>query len=367
MEKSGNFYIEEAESDFKKVHKSIIQDKDIDCLTLGIYVKILVLGKTWQLNIKGLSSYFGLSDMKIRRSISLLEKKGYIARKPIQDESTGKMSGWVYIVYAKPLKQEERTCAGLKTEYPENRQHGYPTTRLSDNAETGGLLNNRLKEDIDLKEYNRLKEQKENEDKSSFEKADVFQPQIAAEPQPEYGIKDWKKDFDEYKLLVEEAKEKLLSDEAFKQKMLKYYPNMDYELSIDKSITTYWGTEEGWNNKRAKRSKQINMLSTLKKNLDKSIVYKPKQNQAQAYKKETQEEYNMKLLRLPYEDKENGTLIDGTFVKGGYRYYHSQLNNKAVSCAMDAPERPDDRYEWDYRKNEWYLPYQLRTAADELW
>ena len=207
---------------------------------------------------------------------------------------------------------------------------------------------------------------KENEDKSSFEKEYDF-PSVAAEPMSEYGIKDWKKDFDEYKRLVEEAKEKLLSDEAFKQKMLKYYPNMDYELSIDKSITTYWGTEEGWNNKRAKRSKQINMLSTLKKNLDKSIVYKPKQNQAQAYKKETQEEYNMKLLRLPYEDKENGTLIDGTFVKGGYRYYHSQLNNKAVSCAMDAPERSDDRYEWDYRKNEWYLPYQLRTAADEIW
>lgn len=214
------------------------------------------------------------------------------------------------------------------------------------------------------RDYNQR--EKENEDKSSFEKEYDF-PSVAAEPMSEYGIKDWKKDFDEYKRLVEEAKEKLLSDEAFKQKMLKYYPNMDYELSIDKSITTYWGTEEGWNNKRAKRSKQINMLSTLKKNLDKSIVYKPKQNQAQAYKKETQEEYNMKLLRLPYEDKENGTLIDGTFVKGGYRYYHSQLNNKAVSCAMDAPERPDDRYEWDYRKNEWYLPYQLRTAADELW
>ena len=184
MKKSGNFYIEEAESDFKKVHKSIIQDKDIDCLTLGIYVKILVLGKTWQLNIKGLSSYFGISDMKIRRSISLLEKKGYIARKPIQEETTGKLAGWDYIVYAKPINQEERTNAGVKTVYPENRQHGYPTTRLSDNTETGGLLNNRLKEDIDLKEYNKLEEQKEEKDKS-FSKKDDF-PSLAAESQAEY-------------------------------------------------------------------------------------------------------------------------------------------------------------------------------------
>ena len=184
MKKSGNFYIEEAESDFKKVHKSIIQDKDIDCLTLGIYVKILVLGKTWQLNIKGLSSYFGISDMKIRRSISLLEKKGYIARKPIQDETTGKLAGWDYIVYAKPINQEKRTNAGVKTVYPENRQHGYPTTRLSDNTETGEDNNNKLKEDIDLKEIDKPNQYKEEKDKS-FSKKDDFSS-LAAESQAEY-------------------------------------------------------------------------------------------------------------------------------------------------------------------------------------
>ena len=152
MEKSGNFYIEEAESDFKRVHKSIILNKDIDCLTLGIYVKILVLGKKWQLNIKGLSSYVDISDMNIRKSIALLEKEGYISRKAVQDEKTGKLAGWNYTLHSIPLDESKRTCAGRKnneeTVYPEIRQHGHPTTRLSDNTETGEDNNNKLKEDI---------------------------------------------------------------------------------------------------------------------------------------------------------------------------------------------------------------------------
>ena len=177
MEKSGNFYIEEAESDFKRVHKSIILNKDIDCLTLGIYVKILVLGKKWQLNIKGLSSYFDISDMKIRKSISLLEKEGYISRKAVQDEKTGKLAGWNYTLHAIPLEESKRTCAGRKnneeTVYPENRQHGYPTTRLSDNTETWEDNNNKLKEDIDLKEISKPNQYKEEIDKSISKKEGI--------------------------------------------------------------------------------------------------------------------------------------------------------------------------------------------------
>lgn len=157
MEKSGNFYIEEAESDFKRIHKGIILNKDIDCLTLGIYVKILVLGKKWQLNIKGLSSYFDISDMKIRRSIALLEREGYISRKAVQDEKSGKLSGWNYTLHAMPLDKEKRTSAGRKindceTEYPKNRVHGFPSTRFSEYTETGGDNNNKPNKDINLKE-----------------------------------------------------------------------------------------------------------------------------------------------------------------------------------------------------------------------
>ena len=260
MEKSGNFYIEEAESDFKRVHKSIILNKGIDCLTLGIYVKILVLGKKWQLNIKGLSSYFGISDMKIRRSISLLEHEGYISRKAVQDEKSGKLSGWNYTVHAIPLDKDKRTSAGKKSSdevsaSSEDRVPQKPTTRFSDNTETGEDNNNKHKEDINLNNH------KKEEDKSSSKKDE----------------KTWRNDFDTYLAEVYKAMDELLKDNEYRVLMTSYYPNIDYDKTIDKSVKCYWGTYFGWEQKKKnKRVKNIDMLSTLKKNFDKSKVYKPR-------------------------------------------------------------------------------------------
>ena len=332
MEKSGNFYIEEAESDFKKVHKSIIQDKDIDCLTLGIYVKILVLGKTWQLNIKGLSSYFGLSDMKIRRSISLLEKKGYIARKPIQDESTGKMSGWVYIVYAKPLKQEERTCAGLKTDYPENRQHGSPTTRFPDNTETGGLLNNRLKEDIDLREYNRHKEQKEEKDKS-FSKKTYDLSFVDGKYMSTFT--EWL----EYKAERKEKYKTVSSLKACYNRLLKLSgdnPQIAAEIVQQSIANNYAG------------------------------LFEYKEMRTQKPKPKTQEEINREKLNMPILN-DDGDLPDGTFFKNGKRWYFSKQEGRAASCAPDASPRPNDRAEYDWAIKDWRVPRDKWEASDEIW
>ena len=365
MEKSGNFYIEEAESDFKRVHKSIILNKDIDCLTLGIYVKILVLGKKWQLNIKGLSSYFDISDMKIRKSISLLEKEGYISRKAVQDEKTGKLAGWNYTLHAIPLEESKRTCAGKKnseeTVYPENRQHGYPTTRLSDNTETGEDNNNKLKEDIDLKEIDKPNQYKEKEDKSSSKKDDYLP--IAAESQQEYGKvvekKEWREDFNAYINLVNQAKRDLLSDSEYKEYIEKYYPNADYENSVGKLVDGFWGTEEGWDYcKKKRKGKTINMLSTLKKNLDarSRIVYKPLQNTKQnPLFNSKKNAVKVKLNPNVHLVDNEGKLSDGTFLKSdGLRYYFSYIDKKTYSIPLDAEPMPQsEKIAYDY-KTGWY-------------
>lgn len=65
MEHTGNIYIIEAEDNFKRVHKSIIESETIDCETIGVYTRVIVLGKKWNLNIKGLSTHLKLSDTRI--------------------------------------------------------------------------------------------------------------------------------------------------------------------------------------------------------------------------------------------------------------------------------------------------------------
>lgn len=166
---TGNITIIEAESRYKKVDKSLIENPNIDCLTLGIYTKLIVLGKKWQLNVKGLRNHLGLSEDKVRKSLSLLEKEGYILRTPIRNDK-GQLLGWNYTVYPTPINETERSQAGKKN--TENRVHGKPSTRKTDQSENGGLLNNKLNKIINLIE---LETNKEEIDKSISKKDDFFE------------------------------------------------------------------------------------------------------------------------------------------------------------------------------------------------
>ena len=162
MEKVGNITIIEATSRFKKVDISLIENEKIDCLTLGIYTKLIVLGKKWNLNVRGLRSHLGLSDEKVRKALSLLEQEGYIVRTPCRDEK-GHLIGWNYTIYPIPVNEDERSKAGKGKV---NQQVGLPSSPIPDHSDNGGLINNRKKETVEIKEP------KEEKDKS-FSKKDA--------------------------------------------------------------------------------------------------------------------------------------------------------------------------------------------------
>lgn len=164
MEKVGNITVVEATSRFKKVDISLIENEKIDCLTLGIYTKLIVLGKKWNLNVRGLRSHLGLSDEKVRKALSLLEQEGYIVRTPCRDEK-GHLIGWNYTIYPVPVNEDERSKAGKGKENP---QVGLPSSPIPDHSDNGGLLNNRKKETIEIKEH------KEEKDKSFPKKKAKF-------------------------------------------------------------------------------------------------------------------------------------------------------------------------------------------------
>lgn len=152
MEKTGNITIIESVSRFKKVDISLIENERIDCTTLGIYTKLIVLGKKWNLNVRGLRKHLGLSDEKVRKSLSLLEQEGYIVRTPCRNEK-GQLVGWDYAIYPTPVGEDERSKAGAGKETPNS---DLPSTPKSAHSDKGGLLNNRINEIIDLN--NREKE-----------------------------------------------------------------------------------------------------------------------------------------------------------------------------------------------------------------
>lgn len=329
MELSGNITIIEAEDNFKRVHKSIIENKNIDCETLGIYTRIIVLGLKWKLNIKGLSAHLDISDSRIRKSIALLEQEGYVVRTAVRGEG-GKFFGWNYQIMPTPIEEGKRSSAGKptsqKTDTRLNGQDGEPTTRLTDNTVNGGDNNNKPKERIDLNNYKTEQEEK----------------------------KEWRDSFEVYLALVNKAKENILADSEFRQYIERYYSNADYEATLNKLIDGFWGKAEGWEYCKSKRKgKTINMTSALKKNMDKRerIVYKSKQSQNKSVSSQpTKVPLHPDLKIIDSE----GTLNDGTFVKNGYRYYFSKQQGQAFSIPPSAEPMPQDvDVEYDYKFG-WY-------------
>lgn len=156
MSEFGNITVHEAESNFKKVHKSIIFNKGIDCITLGIYVRIMTLGKSWRLNINGLSTHLELSDSKIRAAIKSLEKEGYIKRVPVR-LADGKFKGWNYDIYDQPIHESDRSNVSETNNRHSEKPH-VGKNRLMDSPQYGEHRNtvNRYDNNNRLNLNNRL-------------------------------------------------------------------------------------------------------------------------------------------------------------------------------------------------------------------
>lgn len=314
METSGNIFIVEAEDNFKRVHKSIIENKNIDCETLGIYTRIIVLGLKWKLNIKGLSVHLNLPDTRIRKSIALLEQEGYVVRTAVRGEG-GKFYGWNYQIMPTPIEESKRSSAGKPTSQKTDTrlygQVGSPTTRLTDNTVNGVDNNNKPKESIDLKE-----------DKTK-NKSFNFKKALLDLGIDEDVVNDW--------LDVRKKKKATNSERAFnkiKNEIIKS------GLSANECITLaadrcWMGFEAEWvknaNNLYGNQKKTISSQPTV-------VPLHPK----------------LKII------DEEGTLSDGTFLKNGYRYYFSKQQGQAFSIPPSAEPMPEGvNVEFDYKFG-WY-------------
>lgn len=120
---------------------------------------------------------------------------------------------------------------------------------------------------------------------------------IAAENEPE--IETWRDDFDLYISVVESAKERLIEDIKYRGLFLKYNPRCDYKLTVEKTVEMFWGTEQGWLYcKKKRKGKKLDMLSALKKNLERNRVYI---NNKEAYVKDRISEIDKKMSKGIFE------------------------------------------------------------------
>lgn len=202
---------------------------------------------------------------------------------------------------------------------------------------------NILLEDTGIDYYK--KESKE--DKSSFKKDADFLDDLPKEDKPKRQPKaikqsNWRGDYDEYKAIVDNVCDELMKDEKRKKRVLQLYPSADYERTVIKWYQ-YWGSEQGWNNKKKGTSNSINMFNTFDKTYTYSIVNVNNAIPSPPPRKEV----------IP-----DGEWADGTYVLNGYRYYNSPKTGQRTSVAMNAPIRPNEWAEYDYRNNNWITPIE---------
>lgn len=188
----------------------------------------------------------------------------------------------------------------------------------------------------------------------------------------------WRNDFNVFLSEVNKAKNMLLADNEFKKKQEMYYPNLNYELTLQKMVEDYWGTEDAWNKrKKSKKSGEgINMLTTLKKAFSQSCnrVYKGKAyGQQQIFKSYTP--YNtsesarnyLSTLKVDVVREVDGVkyLKDGTYIENNKRYYRTKFGSlKEVPIGLIG--RPDEDWEYDNKTMVWVQDERKETIDDML-
>jgi len=132
---AGNITIIEAKDNYVKVSKDIIFNEKIDHVTLAVYVRLMVLGKRWNLNIAGAASVLRISKDRVRTIFARLEEAGYLRRKRSHDAS-GRFSGWDYEISNVPFTDIPKTPSSEEYRHRENTDVGEMPT----SANPGGII-----------------------------------------------------------------------------------------------------------------------------------------------------------------------------------------------------------------------------------
>jgi len=167
--------------------------------------------------------------------------------------------------------------------------------------------------------------------------------------------KTWRNDFGIYLKETNAAKEKLKADNVYRAQMEGVHENVDYDKTLDNMVYSYWGLEEAWQKKCKAKSKNMDMIATLKKNFDKNIVFKPRKYGTPRYTPSIAAE-PVKVNNPQNDNKRE----DGTWIEGGrvtYRMANGQIDYIDELSPEQVPMRPDDKHDWFIKYKRWVVDF----------
>lgn len=121
--------------------------------------------------------------------------------------------------------------------------------------------------DVDKKEHSNSNSysnsyKKEKKIKGRGEGGGELQP-----PPPPPSPPSWRTDFEVYLKELFDAYRTLIANEQYLIRKKKYYPDVDILLSLEKIVTEFWGTKEGWAHKKNQPEDTIDWKLTFDRQL----------------------------------------------------------------------------------------------------
>jgi uncharacterized protein YdaU (DUF1376 family) len=177
---------------------------------------------------------------------------------------------WETILKFKFIPDSDGKFYNEKLEYEINKRHKFTNSRqnnLKSNKSNKSHMDNHMEAHMSNHMENGNGNGNENINKDENEK------EI---------IKTWKNDFDVYLQNCRNGFNDCIHDSEYMKKLTELHPGYDIQKSIEKSFISFWGTKEGWKNKKSRQSIDIDWQSTIMRTLKNSAVYLDKNGKSKA-------------------------------------------------------------------------------------
>lgn len=319
-------------NNYQNIPRNLVFDINLSDRARFVYCFMACKPNDWDFYLEPMAKEIGYSVDTLRKYINELVESGWL-EKGEQERDNG-----IFGAVSYTLKATKNTDTG------KYRYGKIPTQHNIDNKQIIDSINKE-------KEDNKLSSQKKE--------------------------LTWRDDFQLFLAEVNKAKGILLVDATFRGKQERYYPNIDYVLSLEKMVDDYWGTEEAWNKrkKQKKNDEGIDMVATLKKAFNQSCnrVFKRREStprQADFFKGFTPQKISdraddyLRTLKVDIKFEQDGVkyLKDDTFIQNGKRYYRNKFGT-LVEVPIGLVARPNES--WEYNKNNMAWVQDERTITTD--
>lgn len=272
----------EKNRNYTTISNVFLRDKNLSIKAKGFLAVVMSLPEDWDFTINGICAVLKEGRTAIYSAISELKANGYCKVELCKNEKgiiTGNDYSFREIPKTEWIKENENP-------HTENRDtdNQYADNATQRNKEEKEIKNKQNKEDnisIEILPSKGRTDEDDVSDSSSPCGTEGRSGSASKAPKRKVAPKEkgepWRESFDEYKKLVEEGAAALKADANFREAKERLIPNINYEGTIDNCVTSYWGTETGWEKKRKSKTKTINMKLTLMNSFDMNKIYKERQ------------------------------------------------------------------------------------------